>query len=507
MTQFLYNIKLPPNDHKEKLYIDAERFSRLSATCISITQGINLDLGTYFNAFSLKKWIQYTSINVLGIEFEIEGEYFIEIYGVKKNGCKTLWQSKQIGNFIQSFDRNILLKWLKEKNEILGIIITAKSEQIRFYGGRYVADFLFEKNINIGVTFCTYKREEYLKKNIVELKKLCVENSHFNILVIDNGRTLETRSEANLKIIPNLNYGGSGGFARGLIEQVQARINTYILLMDDDIEIEITSLERLYSFVTHLKEEFEDRMIAGSMLRMDLPTMQFENSAYWGKIRMRPLGRGFDLTDKRYLFKNDNLPYHKNKYAAWWFCCIPLKVIERNGYPLPVFIKGDDMEYGIRNNKDIITMNGIGVWHEPFLYKVNPVVNYFNDRNMLILNHYVDGGSRWTFAGVFFARLVRRLINAEIESIKLYELALQDYSKGFSGITAIGSDEKFEQIKSYRTHKSLAIILINIFWVAGKEFFYFSKTHKEYLFFRKKNLKDAAFWTRFLRLEDKDRFN
>lgn len=45
-------------------------------------------------------------------------------------------------------------------------------------------------------------------------------NPDFNILVIDNGRTIEQKNTDRLRIIHNPNFGGSGGFARGLIEQV-----------------------------------------------------------------------------------------------------------------------------------------------------------------------------------------------------------------------------------------------------------------------------------------------
>lgn len=504
MTELLYSIKLPKDKSAEKLYIKAKGLQYCS-NCVCINRNDCLDLGTYFNLFSLKKWLKFTSILSLKINLAIKGEYTIAVYSIKKDDCTTIlfnMYGKDI--FFHEFDTKTLRGWAKEKNEIIGIKIKPCSQTLRFYGGAYFSDFLTEKDVNIGITICTFKREAYLKKNIETLKHYCTDNPHCNVMIIDNGRSLDLHEENYLKIIPNLNYGGAGGFTRGLIEQVKMSRNSHVLLMDDDIELEISSLQRLYAFVSHLKDDYNERLIAGSMLRMDQPTIQHENSAYWGKIRIRTLGKEFDLTQAKCLYENENLPPHKNKYAAWWFCCISLKVIEKNGYPLPIFIKGDDMEYGIRNARDVITLNGLGVWHESFARKVNPAVNYFSDRNMLIVNQYAEGGSRWYFAVLLLARLTRRILERKLIGIQLYEKALKDYADGLFKITEKGSDEILTHIQNYRTEKGLFRILFNILAVGIKEFLYYNKTHKDYINFRDEKLSDAIFWSKFLKLDNEE---
>lgn len=496
----LYDIKLPMDSSRKNLYVCCDMPSCFS-DYVSAGKNNSFDLGTYFNLFSIKSWIKYTSITLLKISLLLTGKYTVEIYGISKDKKNSLEVFQSEDNCFKSISKEVLQKWLKDGNELLGIKIISHSKEIRFYGGYYSAEFASSKNVSVGITICTFKREEYVKRNLIVLKKLCNDIPQFNVTIVDNGKSLNIPAEKNIKIIPNPNYGGSGGFTRGLIEQIQQTENSHVLMMDDDILIEISSLQRLYAFLRHIKKDYEEQMIAGSMLRMDIPSQQFENSAYWGKIRMRALGRGLDLTRKEDLYKNENLPKHKNKYAAWWFCCIPVTVIKHNGFPLPVFIKGDDMEYGIRNGKEVITMNGIGVWHEPFKNKANPVVNYFNDRNMLIVNHYADGGNRWYFLGILLARLARRVLEKDLASVKMYELALKDYASGLSGITNIGSDEKFEQVKAYRTNKNILTVFLKIFVLGIQEFVFFNKRHKEYLNFRKEKLSDAVFWKQFLRIE------
>ena len=42
---------------------------------------------------------------------------------------------------------------------------------------------------------------------------------------------------------------------------------------------------------------------------------------------------------------NENYSFNvDDAYAGWWYCCIPVEHIEDRGLPLPVFVRGDDVE-------------------------------------------------------------------------------------------------------------------------------------------------------------------
>jgi len=49
-----------------------------------------------------------------------------------------------------------------------------------------------------------------------------------------------------VQLIPNKNVGGSGGFARGLVEALQENTYSHFLFMDDDIELDSESIYRLF---------------------------------------------------------------------------------------------------------------------------------------------------------------------------------------------------------------------------------------------------------------------
>lgn len=493
MLEKLYTIKLPLDDRRKKLYIQGNFIQREEH--INIEKGKIVDLGTYFNAFSVKKWKQYTSLEKLQLHLFLHGEFYIEVYGIYRDKEKILIKDCCKGNYIADIGLQ------GTDMQLVGVRLKALSEEALFSGGEYRGRFADERDIKIGITICTFKREKYLFRNLKLLENLVISNPDFNILVIDNGRTIEQKNTDWLRIIHNPNFGGSGGFARGLIEQVNQGENNYVLLMDDDILIETSALERLYSLCRHMREMYRGDMISGAMLSMDRPCIQFENTAYWGRIRMHASGRGFDLTNQKTLWENENLPQKRNRYGAWWFCCIPLETVKKNGYPLPVFIKGDDIEYGLRSRCNFITMNGIGVWHETFIKKQNVVMEFFNDRNMLIINHYAEGCNRWTFLFAVFGRFGRRILRGNTEGIRRLELAIRDHGSGLEGITAVPSDEKFRQVQNYHGRKNILLSLGITFLKGMHQFLFYGTIDKTYKEFREKKLRDQAFWRKFLGIE------
>ena len=75
-------------------------------------------------------------------------------------------------------------------------------------------------------------------------------------------------------------------------------------------------------------------------------------------------------------------------YNAWWMCLIPRSVAEDLGLPLPLFIKWDDAEYGLRARSRgyrTATVPGIAIWHMSFLEKddTSDWQAYFHYRNRL----------------------------------------------------------------------------------------------------------------------------
>lgn len=105
-----------------------------------------------------------------------------------------------------------------------------------------------------------------------------------------------------------------------------------------------------------------------------------------------------------------------------------LKRIFSIGLLMPLFVKGDDIEYSIRNKRKIIFLNGIAVWHEPFSKKNSAWVNYFSDRNMLIVNIFSNSSSRRYFSLSLTLRIIRRIVlDFNKNSLWILSMALMDF--------------------------------------------------------------------------------
>ena len=475
MFEKLYDIAFPLTEDKAPLYIQREDDQPFTIDT-PLKLGDMIDLGTYFNAFSISKWIEYTSIRKIKINLDLKGKFLVDIYGMTVAGEREVLRIKAE----EAVERIFNVKDFDDFT-LIGIRLTAMSEEAEFISGAYYGTFDTEREVRAGITICTFQREQYLLPNLDRLKTLTDRNPHISVMVIDNGRTLEEVHTPPLQIFHNPNTGGAGGFSRGMQEQVKQGRNTHVILMDDDVIIELSAIDRLYAMLRHLKTEHQDKFFGGAMLILDRPTIQHENTAAFDKIIRRSFGHNFDLTYKTLLCRNEAAPHRPNTYAAWWFCCIPVDRIKKIGYPLPIFIKCDDMEYSFRNKQDILTMNGISVWHEAFENKVNLIMGYyFGNRNTLLMNHFAEGCSRLTFAVAVLGRIAKSLLKCNFNGLRMLEKALSDLNTGLGGMTALPADEKFSLLKKYPLTKNIIKVLISILNLTYNHILDYDKLDTEY---------------------------
>lgn len=122
------------------------------------------------------------------------------------------------------------------------------------------------------------------------------------------------------------------------------------------------------------------------MLRLDDMAVQHEAGGKWTGLTVKSVHPNVDLGLLKGILENE-LQEIKPDFCGWWYCCIPLRNIADDNLPLPLFIKIDDIEYGLRNTPKLLFLTGLGVWHEPFVKKEKAYLDYYNVRNKLILNN------------------------------------------------------------------------------------------------------------------------
>ncbi len=491
MIHKLYSLVDTTEKAKELLYIRGVK--RRKDNCILMHAGEVLDFTTYFNSLSLKKWKRYTTIKALQLALQLEGHFQVTFHLYDEKGSvRHSSVETESSYFTYSMEAEEL------NGVLLGFSLHCMSDAGQYIGGQWNGEFTQWEDKKIGISITTFKREKYVKRTMNLLHDFQKDHPWLSVLVVDNGSTLEEMQGERFHIIHNRNFGGSGGFTRGMIEYVEQGSVDYVLLMDDDIVLETSALERTFSLLSGLKEECRDSFLSGAMLSLEKPCIQYENTARWGKIRLHGEGKNLNLVNASNLVQNEKVPSQKNRYGAWWYCAIPVHRIQEIGYPLPIFVKGDDMEYGIRNHREVLSMNGIGVWHQSFQSKMSPVVNYYSDRNMLIINNYAEGCNYITFVFAVTGRVIKRAVQGNFAGIYVLNRALRDYKEGFINITSIPADEKMQIIIQEFTENGNFRDFLHVLLGAIDLIIHYSTIHHNYIDFRNEKLQNSKFWKRYL---------
>ena len=345
---------------------------------------------TYFNGFMIRKWKKYTTLDNLKLSIKMMGSFRITILYKDRlfNGeviNKKIKEVELSSEKIETFDIPIQI------NENVGMytfsIYSLKNGSI-FYGGYYGTDLENNKKVKLGICICTFKRETFVRNNVENIvSNIIGPEDNAEVFISDNAKTLTLKTtNPHIHIISNINAGGAGGFTRCMIE-IMAHPEydiTHLLMMDDDIVFDCESILRTLALLKLLKPDLEGVCIGGAMLRLDQQSIQTESGAVWNGGRLISRKNNLNLSTCEACLYNDI--EESVEYNAWWYCCIPRSFINEENLPVPIFFRGDDVEYGLRNTKIVINMNGICVWHEPFENKYSSTLSYYIIRNRLIDN-------------------------------------------------------------------------------------------------------------------------
>ncbi|RAM50286.1 MAG: glycosyltransferase family 2 protein [Hapalosiphonaceae cyanobacterium JJU2] len=444
---------------------------------IILYEDSTISLNTYFNSFYEKFYTKYTSINSLSYLLKLEGDFEVCAYretstaSTRKVIYSQIFQSCKLSDYV-----NFSLPFLKQYQETgrIYLEITCLSKQGLFTEGLVITEQEKYQDVSLAIITCTFKKEVYLKKTVnTILQDSLLEDKNFKIFVVDNGVTLNASDfqDSKVKLIYNRNVGGSGGFTKGLIEALQEDVYTHFLFMDDDIELDSEAIYRLFSLYEYANKDFA---VAGSMLDLYKKHILYEAGAIYnksiddeGKIKQDkfkgyPLKHNLDLrstTTLTSLLLEDNIDY-----GGFWFFAFSKEIVKRIGLPLPLFIKIDDMEFGLRINQyfdnGIVAFPSIAVWHEPFYAKRPIWDSYYYIRNHLITNSIHSSLEYFKTVKAFTQSILYSLCIFDYNSAQMVIKAFEDYMQGPNFITSnypeILHSNIFELSRSYKNQTILA---------------------------------------------------
>lgn len=456
----LQRIEFPTEHEKNRknMYLrgqDGEVAVR-DGTILSFFKQGKVTFDTYFNALSIEKWLRYTRLESLWFAFHAKGCLSVRVWNAYIGNQNTVEMSVLAEEQVKSAQTDKIRIEIPISSGLKGIIFV-EAEALEagsiFSDASYGTDTVPKNHVSLLLNICTYKREKYLKHNLEVLSGELVDNPesllyrNLDVFVVDNGKTIPENANPDwLTVFPNKNAGGTAGFTRGMIEALRSsKPYTHILLMDDDVEIKTSALEKNYAFLSLMKEQYAGSMIGGAMLRNDYSFIQKEAGGSYAGGKVESLHGGIDLREAKEVIANEIREHYD--YNAWWYCCIPIETIKKNGLPLPLFIHEDDVEYGLRCKEELILLNGICVWHDTFEHKRPSVNEYYDVRNSLIVNSlYCKEFSKRQALKMVYRRMLTNLFRYRYKDIVLVIRALKDFLRGPKWLMEQDAEELHQEL-------------------------------------------------------------
>ncbi|MDQ3463447.1 MAG: glycosyltransferase, partial [Actinomycetota bacterium] len=426
----------------------AKVVDRNSAT---IDAGREMSLATYFNAFPASYWRRWTTLTCVVLQVQLAGRCRIDVYRSKADGDTihvTGASNETEGEPTEMLEFELDLTPF-EDGGWYWFDITAGDESVTLRRAGWYANTAPIDSGALAMGMCTYNRPADCAAALSALADDPIVLDQISLVVVADQGTDKVRHAARfahveammgprLRLVEQPNLGGSGGFARAMYEVLTASDATHLIFLDDDIELEPDSVHRAFTFARFAKNPM---LVGGQMLALQnrsvlhsMGEVVQRDRFFWRNAPNTCYGHDFSRTTLRkakHLHRRIDVDYN-----GWWMCLIPRVVAEQIGLPLPLFIKWDDAEYGLRAGAagfPTATLPGVAIWHLSWTDKddVSDWQAYFHVRNRLIAaamhSNYRRGGTLLLDHLKFDLKF---LLSLQYSTIALRHLALRDFMAG-----------------------------------------------------------------------------
>ncbi|MGH3354901.1 MAG: glycosyltransferase, partial [Nocardioidaceae bacterium] len=406
--------------------------------------------GTYFNSFPASYWRRWTEADEVTLRIRLSGEGTVLVYRSTSKGHV----QREVSEAVDSGKSSTTMEFaLTLKPFIDGgwywFDVEAGDKDLVVEGAEWLVDteHTAQGRISIGIT--TFNRPDFCTDQLVVLGRTPeVLEVIDEIIVVDQGNQKvvdhEQYAEAKaalgdkLRVIEQGNLGGSGGFSRAMLETVERGTSDYCLLLDDDVVCESEGILRALAFADLSRKPTS---VGGQMFSLyDRSVMHAYGETvkkytwFWGPAPHTKHGHNFarqSLQTTKWLHRRIDVDYN-----GWWMCLIPTKIIREIGLSLPMFIKWDDAEFGLRAQEagySTVTLPGVAVWHVPWHEKDDTIdwQAYFHRRNRLVaglLHSPYDRGGRLIRES--FETQIRHLMSMQYAPAEMGLMAIEDILEG-----------------------------------------------------------------------------
>ncbi|MBF6413173.1 glycosyltransferase [Nocardia cyriacigeorgica] len=436
---------------------NARRAHAPTRTSLSVGAESEVSFCTYFNALPASYWRRWSILSSVVLRLELVGHGRVDVYRSKADGSRIHVQGREFA--VEPGTDSVFVEFETELAPFedggwIWFDITTDTAVTLLAGGWY-APVEAPGDGSIAVGMPTFNRPTDAVKTlealgsdplVLDQMKAVIIPDQGNRKVVDEPGFAEAAAVLGdrLAIHDQPNLGGSGGYSRVMYEALKTTDAQYIVYMDDDIEIEPDSILRALAFARFAKSPI---LVGGQMLnlqeRSHLHTMgevvdrgifmwtAAPNVEYDHDFSKYPLR---DRDNSKLLHRRIDVDFN-----GWWTCVIPRQVAEELGQPLPLFLKWDDVEYGLRARAasyPTVTLPGAAVWHMAWSDKDDAIdwQAYFHLRNRLVVaSLHLPGDGKPMVVNTIKATL-KHLLCLEYSTVAIQNEAIRDFLAGPEGL-------------------------------------------------------------------------
>jgi galactofuranosylgalactofuranosylrhamnosyl-N-acetylglucosaminyl-diphospho-decaprenol beta-1,5/1,6-galactofuranosyltransferase len=476
-----------PHDVR-KLYIEesdtnARRAHAASRTTLEIGAESEVSFATYFNGFPASYWRRWSTLDSVVLRVELIGSARIDVYRSKATGARITVGGAPIASAndgeVAAVEFEIDLSPFEDGGWIWFDITTDTHATLHSAG--WYAPTPAPGRANIAVGIPTFNRPSDCVNALAALTSDPMVDKVIGAVIVSDQGTKKAKDHPGfaaaaaplgdrLSVHDQPNLGGSGGYSRVMYEALKNTDCEQILFMDDDIRVEPDSVLRALAMNRFAKAP---TLVGGQMLNLQEPShlhvmgeVVDQDNFMWTNAPHTEYDHNFakyrlsdeEETRSRLLHRRIDVDYN-----GWWMCMIPRQVAEELGQPLPLFIKWDDADYGLRAGEHgygTVTLPGAAIWHMAWSDKDDAIdwQAYFHLRNRLVVAAMHWDGSVGGLLASHLKATIKHLLCLEYSTVAIQNKAMADFLAGPEHIFSI-LESALPDVRKMREQYPDAVVL------------------------------------------------
>ncbi|MDO4929160.1 MAG: glycosyltransferase [Corynebacterium sp.] len=477
LQRFLLPKEGEPHDVRMLYLIESERNQQRPSWenrhDIYLPAGTEVSFQTYFNAFPAAYWRRWTQLEEVILKVEVVGAARVDIFKSRLDGNGLAVTGRLLENETAEFPLSLATF---EDGGWYWFSITAETDaqvkntgwfapvapgpQVMPDGSEIPAR---EKRVTVGIP--TFNRPADAVAALEALAEDPEVDAIIDAVIMPDQGNKHPADEPGYEAATahfgerffefrQGNLGGSGGYSRIMFEALGgvdgkgaagAAESPFILYMDDDIVVEPESILRAVQIARYARQPI---LVGGQMLNLEQPSHLHSmgevidpDSFMWTSAPFGHYDHDFARSPLSNVEPNAELSavdLHRRidvDYNGWWMCLIPRVVAQEIGQPLPLFIKWDDGEYGLRAGAagfPTATWPGVAIWHLAWSGKDDAIdwQAYFHLRNRLIVAALYHEDSRKGLLASMLKATTKHLVCMEYSTVAIQNQAMRDFLAG-----------------------------------------------------------------------------